>query len=44
MIIKEFKNWFNDNPMGIGNEPKILKLPEYTVNPKKWVFYLENER
>ena len=35
-IAKEFKNWFNDNPMGIGKTTyEILKLPEYTYKPEQ---------
>ena len=35
-IAQEFKNWFNDNPMGIGKTTyEILKLPEYTSRPEK---------
>ena len=35
-IAQEFKNWFNDNPMGIGKTTyEILKLPEYTSKPEK---------
>ena len=35
-IAREFKNWFNDNPMGIGKTTyEILKLPEYTKKPEK---------
>ena len=35
-IAQEFKNWFNDNPMGIGNTTyEILKLPEYTNKPEQ---------
>ena len=35
-IAQEFKNWFNDNPMGIGKTTyEILKLPEYTNKPEQ---------
>ena len=35
-IAQEFKNWFNNNPMGIGKTTyEILKLPEYTKKPEK---------
>jgi ADP-ribosylglycohydrolase len=35
-IAKEFKNWFNDKPMGIGKTTyEILKLPEYTYKPEQ---------
>ena len=35
-IAQEFKNWYNDNPMGIGKTTyEILKLPEYTSKPEK---------
>ena len=35
-IAQEFKNWFNDNPMGIGKTThEILKLPEYTSKPEQ---------
>ena len=35
-IAQEFKNWFNDSPMGIGKTTyEILKLPEYTSSPEK---------
>ncbi len=34
-IAQEFKNWYNDNPMGIGKTTyEILKLPEYTSKPE----------
>ena len=35
-IAKEFKAWFEDNPMGIGKTThEILKLPEYEDRPKE---------
>ena len=35
-IAKEFKAWFQDNPMGIGKTTyEILKLPEYEERPKE---------
>lgn len=35
-VAKNFKNWFNHNPMGIGsNTYKVLAFGDYTVNPFK---------
>ena len=35
-IAQEFKNWFNENPMGIGKTTyEILKLPEYISKPEQ---------